>query len=102
MPAPLLLRRFDAVKRADGTGRIPDMGAAHSGHEVSRAAIRVRKHLKCMRCPHPDTNIPIGAGNGGSPSAGGGMDQPVHATAKTDAAAEEDAATASNWGLCSV
>jgi hypothetical protein len=54
-PEPLLLlRRLDAADaRVEGTGRMPEMGAAQRGQVVSpegkRAAMRVRKHLKCMR-----------------------------------------------------
>ena len=99
LPVPLLLRRFDAAERLDGSGRMPDIGAAHSGQVVSPVGernVRVRKHLKCIRCPHPDTNVPTGAGRGVFPSEGGGMDHPVHATAKTDAAADDDLEMATN------
>lgn len=100
LAALLLLRRFDAEVRLDGMGRMPDTGAEHRGHVMSRleerASMRERKHLKCMRCPQPDTNMPMGAGNGDSPSLEGGMDHPVHATARTEAAADDDAEMASN------
>jgi hypothetical protein len=102
----LLLRLLDAVWRLDGTGSMPDMGAAQSGHVESpagnREATRVRKHLECIRWPQPDMNIPIGAGKGVLPVVGGGMDQPVHATASTDAAADDDEEIASNCGCRSI
>ena len=52
-PLLLLLRRLDAEERVEGRGRMPEMGAAQRGQVVSlrgeRAAMRVRKQLKCMR-----------------------------------------------------